>query len=623
MSGIQYQLRGDTRANLALATPAAREIGVVTDKGEMVIGDAATPGGIPLQKKNFVEHATAAQISADQNNYAPAGYDKHCGLLEISSDAARTITGLTGGTTDRKLFIANKGSFNITLKDASGSSTAANRFLFGEDVVIRAGGAIELYYSGTDSRWERASSGVKLASIPEEFLLPGDLTPSQITSNQNDYAPTGILLAATLRLNTDASRNITGIADPRAGRELRIINVGTNPLVLKEADAGSSAAYRFSFGNDLTLAGKQAAWLKYDATDSRWKLLGTTAGAAVAAGAVTAQTLANSAIGVGALVNGYLDWSVSGSALTVALKTLAGTDPTAADPVYALIRSTTSNDGKPTFLTISGALSATLSSGSSAGTTNGVAFKLWALLFNDAGTPRIGLVNTLSGTNIMPIGAWGVTTSTAEGGAGGADNTQTIYTGAAVAAKPYAALGYATWETGLAAAGTWSSGPTRIQAFGPGVLLPGHVVQNVRTQSTSYVTGSTAIPFDNTIPQSTEGDQYMSATIFLVSAANLLNVAVSANLGHSAGPAQMVAALFQDSATDACAASTNTATGAGYFCNIAFVYRALCRLTTSTTFKFRAGSPTAGTYSINGIGSTGNLGGVIASSFIDTSEIQT
>jgi hypothetical protein len=88
--------------------------------------------------------------------------------------------------------------------------------------------------------------------------------------------------ATVLRLSTDASRNITGIAGGVSGRILKLINVGTNPIVLKNADANSTAANRFDMGADVTLAAKQAINLWYDTTDSRWKSTGNTAGAAVA-----------------------------------------------------------------------------------------------------------------------------------------------------------------------------------------------------------------------------------------------------------------------------------------------------------------------------------------------------
>jgi hypothetical protein len=113
-------------------------------------------------------------------------------------------------------------------------------------------------------------------------------------------------------------------------------------------------------------------------------------------------------------------------------------------------------------------------------------------------------------------------------------------------------LGYATWESGLAAVGTWSAGPTRAQLWGPTVPLPGQVIQVQRTATGAVSTGTTLIPDDDTIPQITEGDQYMTQAITPSSAANALEVRAQALLSTSqAGNCGMALALFQDATANA------------------------------------------------------------------------
>lgn len=103
------------------------------------------------------------------------------------------------------------------------------------------------------------------------------LSPAQITSDQNDYNPTGFnnggspAGASILRLNSDASRNVTGLVGGVSGRLLIISNVGSNAIVLKDEDAGSTAANRFAFASDFTLNADQSLTLWYDATSSRWR----------------------------------------------------------------------------------------------------------------------------------------------------------------------------------------------------------------------------------------------------------------------------------------------------------------------------------------------------------------
>lgn len=129
-------------------------------------------------------------------------------------------------------------------------------------------------------------------SIHTEFKLKGTaLTPSQITSNQNDYNPTGWNEKQTiLRLSSDASRNITGLipgSNPK-NRHVWIFNVGSNNIVLKDDDSGSSAANRFALSGDITLTPDSSALLYYDSTTSKWRAVASPASASLAGVALLA-----------------------------------------------------------------------------------------------------------------------------------------------------------------------------------------------------------------------------------------------------------------------------------------------------------------------------------------------
>mgnify|MGYP001558419133 CR=1 FL=1 len=117
------------------------------------------------------------------------------------------------------------------------------------------------------------------------------LTPSQITSNQNDYNPPGLQGVTVLRISSDAERQITGlIAGSSAGRLFYLHNIGSNTLVLKDENGSSSAGNRFALSGDVTLAADDSVALQYDAVSSRWRAL--TAGLtayAIARGLATAK----------------------------------------------------------------------------------------------------------------------------------------------------------------------------------------------------------------------------------------------------------------------------------------------------------------------------------------------
>lgn len=111
------------------------------------------------------------------------------------------------------------------------------------------------------------------STLNADIAFSGDISPSQITSNQNDYNPTGLSSASTLRLSTDASRNITGLAGGADGRLIVVHNIGSNNIVFKDEDSASSAANRFALNSDVTLGADQATLLQYDSTSSRWRLV--------------------------------------------------------------------------------------------------------------------------------------------------------------------------------------------------------------------------------------------------------------------------------------------------------------------------------------------------------------
>lgn len=322
------------------------------------------------------------------------------------------------------------------------------------------------------------------------------------------------------------------------------------------------------------------------------------------------------------LLNGTLVASVGSSALTVAIKTLAGADPSVTDPVRVVFRNATAATGDYTILDITAATSLVISSGSTMGTANSTAFRLWIVGFNDAGTFRLGAVNCLSGVNIMPLSAWGIASSTAEGGAGAADSAQVFYTGTAVTSKAYSVLGYASYETGLATAGTWSAVPTRLQLFGSGVPLPGVLIQATRTDFPSVATGTTQIPNDNTIPQITEGDEYMTRAITPASAANVLRVAGNLTLSSSGGAGSgITAALFQDSTANALKAIfQRSVASVSITAPLILSHAMLAGTSSSTTFRVRAGPNSAVTMTFNGESGSQYFGGVM-NSFLHVEEI--
>lgn len=157
----------------------------------------------------------------------------------------------------------------------TGTRTLLNYTLLGtgSDTYLNAGSSLN-FRIGNVATASVTPSGLSVVSgvTMGRLLTTTPATPAQITSNQNNYAPTA---ASILRLSTDASRDITGLSVSQAsGARTEIWNVGAQNIVLKHEDTNSTAANRFtnSTGADITLAAGEEAILKYDGVTTRWRV---------------------------------------------------------------------------------------------------------------------------------------------------------------------------------------------------------------------------------------------------------------------------------------------------------------------------------------------------------------
>src|SRR3982750_1359631 len=113
-----------------------------------------------------------------------------------------------------------------------------------------------------------------------------------------------------------------------------------------------------------------------------------------------------------------------------------------------------------------------------------------------------------------------------------------------------------------AAGSTGPAGPTG--ATGPagptgpaGTGTSGSVVQVKNVQTGAVANGATLIPYDDTIPQITEGDEYMTLAFTPLNAANKLRIDVVFACSPNLNSEELAVALFQDSGANALAAVGN------------------------------------------------------------------
>lgn len=230
------------------------------------------------------------------------------------------------------------------------------------------------------------------------------------------------------------------------------------------------------------------------------------------------------------MTNGTLVASASAGALTVAVKTLAGNDPSATDPVYFYFRNNTLTSGDYVRRAVTAALSVVIGSTKTMGVTTSDLIRLWISAHDNAGTVQIGAFIASDKNGIWsPPESTKFTTTVPDNTARAFHSTSAIGT-----AAPWRYLGYCEW-TSAVTAGTWTA-PDIVQMFGPGIKKPGDSVQSASTSGGATNTSSTT---------------YVATTITKAftafSGANIVRMLWQATGEVNSATASMIVASFRDS----------------------------------------------------------------------------
>lgn len=178
--------------------------------------------------------------------------------------------GVTGATT-----FSNTGASAI---DVAGGINAGsgNVGIVGTDGRIPALNAT--YFASATTATDWTYSGALTAG--GAWFQTGVISPSAITADQNDYAPTGFSTAGVVRVshnNAGGNRSVTGLAGGAAGRTVTLCFISTSSaetFTLVHDSASSTAANRFispSFA-DVALGAGECTGLYYDGVTSRWRV---------------------------------------------------------------------------------------------------------------------------------------------------------------------------------------------------------------------------------------------------------------------------------------------------------------------------------------------------------------
>jgi len=149
----------------------------------------------------------------------------------------------------------------------------------------------------------------------------------------------------------------------------------------------------------------------------------------------------------------------------------------------------------------------------------------------------------------------------------------------------------------------------------------GSVIQVVIATTNTFASTTNTIPLDDTIPQNTEGAEFLTCSITPKLSTSKLYIDVVFNTVCNVSSALSTIALFQDSTASALIACWGVSSSANAPPPpLVMSYSMTSGTTSSTTFKVRGGQNSAGTFQVNGASGTRYLGGAMIS-FIKITEV--
>lgn len=397
--------------------------------------------------------------------------------------------------------------------------------------------------------------------------------------------------------------SVTTLVDGAAGDQIlaRHPNGLGNAIIALETELGTDPA-----GTVVDVKTRLAVALNNDGTvKSSVIAAGNGAQVSYSAGVFT---LGWSPDGPGYLQNAGLEITPNSpvaNACRIRIVQRTGATPTAAAPVRVSMRVSTVTAGSPAQTTyavreITGDTQMALSSGSSLNFTDNQIGRFYVWLIDNNGTPEVAISRDARFSEAE------LYSTTAEGGAGGADADDTMYSTTGRTAVPVCC--YAQVDIRCPTAGNWTQNPMTLNIMAPGVKRTGEVIQYQRFSTTSVATTNSSIPQDNTIPQRTEGRLVQFGTVTATSPVNTWRIRHRAIYYWSASPAQIGHALFRNTAANAEYAGTFLSSNNGQQSTLEVEFCTLTAATSTTGWNLNAGV-NSGTLTFNGVNEAQFYGG--------------
>lgn len=149
-----------------------------------------------------------------------------------------------------------------------------------------------------------------------------------------------------------------------------------------------------------------------------------------------------------------------------------------------------------------------------------------------------------------------------------------------------------------------------------GLYVNGHgtVAQFVEDEDAVYQTLGTILPFDDTIPQITEGDELLSVAITPTNASSTLFIDVDVNGQVAVASNDWACAVFVDATANAIAARPTSGNTTSAMTTLRFTVTISAASTSARTYRVRCGSGAATDLKVNGTNAARLFGGVNESS---------
>jgi len=148
------------------------------------------------------------------------------------------------------------------------------------------------------------------------------------------------------------------------------------------------------------------------------------------------------------------------------------------------------------------------------------------------------------------------------------------------------------------------------------------IVQIVRNEDATVAAGTATMPFDNSIPQQTEGQEFtpIATTITPKDASNLLKVRVGMQMSGRTAVSILSIALFQDAVANAIKSSAFTFTVADEQFYMYMEFEVVAGSTAARTFKVRHGTANGSNSTVNGDNGSAR-GGATLATFMEVTEV--